>query len=200
MSEIFEVNKDYPSGLKPFLREVIPAVNFLVVGGKKIGMIQRIDETQERNLTNQYEIGSIGPVEIVPGQPSFSLTLEKIKIYKTNALQILMDKGYNEKFGGTVVKDAIKGQMTGDTSTKDKEVFSLIIHNILPFDIEVWELDYSVDTTGNPVDFTLEPDSKSKVVTKYGNCWVRRYSKPISVGNANVVESMDIMCTKISLK
>ncbi len=196
MAENFEKIKDYPSGVVPFTRAVIPAANIISIGGRWIGYVQTIEEAQERPVTEQYEIGSVGVVEILPGQPRYSLSLEKVKVYKNSALQLFMEYGYQEKYGETAIKDAIQGQMVGDTANKNAEVFSLITHNILPFDIEVWELNYNVDLEGNPVDFVLDPASKSKLVTKWLNCWISRYSKPIAQGTINVVERMEITATR----
>lgn len=199
MADAYEKSQDYPAGVVPFTRAVIPAANILFISNKPIGYVQRLDETQERAVDPQYEVGSIGPVELLPRQPAYNLTLEKVKIYSQNALQIAMDLGYSEKYGETTVKDAIKGQLVGDDTSKNREVLSLILHNILPFDLQVWELNYGVDASGNPLDFVLDPFSKSKVVTKYVSCWIKRYTKPITQGNANIIETMELGATKIRI-
>jgi hypothetical protein len=197
--EIYEKNVDYPSGVVPFTRAVIPAANVLVVGGKWIGYAQSIEETQDRPVTPQYEIGSVGPVEILPGQPTYTITINKAKIYQKRLMQVFMDLSYGEKFGETLVKDAIKGQMVGDDTKKNLEVFSLITHNILPIDVEVWELNYGVDAEGAPIDFVLDQSSKSKVTTKYVDCWIGNTTKPIAQGTVNIIETMSLTARKIAV-
>jgi hypothetical protein len=199
MAEIWEKNIDYPQGVKPLTRATIPAANIIVVGGKWIGYIQNIDETQDRPVTEQYEVGSIGPVEILPGQPKYSFTMNKVKVYKKRMLQIFMENGYAEKFGPGYVGSAIEGQMAGNPEDTSQELFSLIIHNILPFDVEVWELNYGVDAEGNPMDWNFAEASKSKVKTKYIGCWISNYSKPINHTNANIVETMNVSARRIGM-
>jgi len=198
MAEVYEKSKDYPAGVVPFNKAVIPAANILTINGKWIGFVQSIEPIQARDVTEQYEVGSIGPVDMLPGQPSYSLKLTKTKIYLHNAMQIFMEQGYQAK--GYEVKDAIKGQMVGDDANKEAEVFSLIIHNILPFDIEVWELNYGVDAEGKPLDFNLDPSSKNKIVEKYVNCWITNYTKPITQGTVNEVESIDLKAQKLKFE
>lgn len=196
---IYEKNVDYPGGVKPFTRQVIPAANIIVVAGKWLGYIQNIDETQDRPVTEQYEVGSVGVVEIIPGQPKYSLTLSKAKVYTARATQIFMDLSYSEIYGETTVKDAITGQMVGDAKNKALEVFSLIQHNILPFNIEIWELNYGVDQEGKPMDFNLDQASKSKIKTKYVDCWISNSTTPVSQGNVNVIETINLSCRKITM-
>jgi hypothetical protein len=199
MAEIFEKNVDYPSGVKPFTRAVIPAANLIRVGGKFIGYVQNIDPTQDRPATEQYEVGSIGPVELIPGQPKYSYSLSHVKVYTNSIMQTFMDLSYAEQFGETAVKDAIQGQMVGDQASKNVEVFNIILHNILPITIEVWELNFGVDAQGNPIDFNLDEVSKDKLKTRYVDGWITSYSKPINQGNINVVETMNVSCRKISM-
>lgn len=195
MAEIYEKNVDYPSGIIPISRAVIPSANIIVIGGIKIGYVQDINETHDRPVTEQYEVGSVGPVELSPGQPKYSFTLNKVKIYGKKLLQIVLDAGYTDKYGGTNVKDAIKNQLTGDH--KDVDVFTLITHNILPFDIQVWELQYSKDASGNPIDFNFDINSKSKVISTYVDCMISNYTKPVAVGNVNEIETMNMSCRRI---
>ncbi len=194
MASIYEKNVDYPSGLVPFTRGVIPAANIIVIGGAKIGYIQNIDETQERPVTEQYEVGSIGPVDMLPGQPKYSFTLSHVKVYTQSMLKVVMALGYS---GGTDVNGAIQGQLSGDN--KDVKVFSLITHNILPFEIQVLELNYGVDSEGDPIDFNLDIDNKKAIITKYKDCWITNYTKPIAQGTVNVVETMSISARKIDM-
>ena len=121
MAEVYEKSKDYPAGVVPFNKAVIPAANILTINGKWIGFVQSIEPTQARDVTEQYEIGSIGPVDMLPGQPAYTLNLQKTKIYLHNAMQVFMEQGYKAK--GYEVKDAIKGQMVGDDANKEAEVF-----------------------------------------------------------------------------
>ena len=50
-----------------------------------IGYVQNIDETQDRPVTEQYEVGSIGPVELLPGQPKYSFSMSKVKVYMSES-------------------------------------------------------------------------------------------------------------------
>ena len=199
MAEIYEKNIDYPQGVKPFTRAVIPAANVIVVGGKWIGYVQNIDETQDRPVTEQYEVGSIGPVELLPGQPKYSFSMSKVKVYNKRLLQVFLENGYAERYGPGYVGDAIKGQMAGDDVDKNNELFSLLIHNILPFNIEVRELNFGVDAEGAPMDWNLAEASKSKTKTKYIDCMISNYTKPISQGNINIVETMNVSARRIAL-
>ncbi len=186
---------DYPTGVVPFTRAVVPQANIMVIGGVTIGYIQTLEEKFERPVNAQYEVGSVGIVEGLPGQPAYTLSVNKLKVYGQNLLKAMMESAYTEN---PSLKTAIKAQIKlgSSGSNPEREVFQLLIHQILPFDIEVRELDYGVSEDGTPNDFNLDVNNKRKLTTVYKNCWLTSGSKSIAQGTDNVVEQTEVFVTR----
>jgi len=196
MATRIDKSVDYPTGVVPFTRGVVPQANILVIGETKIGYIQDITENFDRPVTEQYEVGSVGVVEGLPGQPKYALTLNKTKIYGKNILRACMESA---DFGDIDLQESIKTQLEASgspSSTAQDEVFQLLIHNILPFDIEIWELDYGIGEGDTPNNFVFDIDNKDKLITIYKKCWFTSTSRSISQGSVNIVETANVMVTR----
>jgi hypothetical protein len=184
------------TGAKPVTNATVSTNITIKIGKWVIGYIRSITETQARPATAQYEVGSVGPIDLIPGQPAaVTIACTKVAIYGANLINIIARAINSDSVavaGGTIqpapglsadeTKQALShwlAQRQAATTTGDlTKVFSLA-------DI--------------PVGFTLEVDEvfagdPTKVMkTKYINSWVVRYTRPItSTGDLLVAETCDI--------
>ena len=89
------------TGSKPVNNAVISTNIKIKIGKWIIGYIRNITETQARPANPQYEIGSVGPIDLIPAQPAaVTLACTKIAVYGANLIN--------------VIANAIKSAQTGD--------------------------------------------------------------------------------------
>lgn len=195
MAVDFKKSTDYPSGVVTFSKAVIPAAIIMAIGGVKFGYIQNIEEGFSREVAEQYEIGSVGVVEGLPGQPKYTLRATKLKTYGKSFVKAAYESAFADN---ETLKNNIKAQISAGSSSSsaEDEVFSLLIHQVLPFDLEVRELNYGIGEAGTPEDFNFDIDSKTKLITVYKGCWITNYTKTINQGTVNIVENADIFVTR----
>ncbi len=81
--------RPWPADIKT--RAVIsPQIRFRV-GGKDAGFIQRCEARLARDVTPKYEVGTIGAVDMIPGQPSYALSITSLRFYDANLIQRLLN-------------------------------------------------------------------------------------------------------------
>lgn len=165
----------------------------LAIGQFTIGYARQATETQSREVTPIYEIGSVGVVEMAPGQPKpVTLALEHIAIYGATMINIValaIDSGnlagISAAAGLTTAQTvtALTTWLQAQGTTMDS-IFDLA-HMPIGFTAKVYEQ--------SPVDPTAQQ------ITTYNNCWITRYTRPIkATGDLLVVETMDISAQNTS--
>jgi len=177
------------TGSKPVNNAVISTNIKIKIGSWVIGYIRQITETQARPATAQYEVGTVGPIDLIPGQPAaVTLACTKVAVYGGNMINVIAsaiksaDASVFTAPGLTAseTKTALEywlGQRQGGTADLSK-VFSLADIPI-GFIVEIDEI------------FPADP---SKImVTNYMNCWIVRYTRPIiTTGDLLIAETADI--------
>jgi hypothetical protein len=163
----------------------------LKVGTNVIGYIQNIIETQNRPANATYEVGSLGPVELIPAQPApVTMSLTKMAVYGRNLVNALLR--YAEAVvsspevisggGGlsSVSKASITSWAKGFLAEKGIDSFSGI-HTLADapcgFDIVVEE---------------TSPDG-TLMTTTFHDCYITNYSRPIAAaGNLTIAETATV--------
>jgi hypothetical protein len=180
------------TGSKPVNNAVISTNIKIMIGSWIIGYIRNITETQARPANPQYEVGSVGPIDIIPAQPAaITLACTKVAVYGANLVNVIANAIKSAPTEGGAISPApglsagetVKalnywlGQKQGGTADLAK-VFSLADIPI-GFIVEVDEI-FPVDPT-------------NVMITKYMNCWIVRYTRPIvASGDLLVAEAADI--------
>ena len=170
----------------------------LQVGQWTIGYAKQVTETQSRPVNALYEMGTVGPVEMVPGQPAPpTLALEHTAIYGASLINIIalaVDtgnlSGISAAAGLSIAQTAaalnLWLQQRLGANASFGQIFSLADMPV-GFKAQVRE--------NSPLDPTVV------MITTYHNSWITRYTRPIkATGDLTVVEAMDISCQKITTK
>lgn len=159
-------------------RAVSAATIKIKIGNIAIGYIQTYNETQARDATPLYEVGTVGIIEHQPGQPKYTLTIDKLAVYRINFLKIAMQAGMNSS--NKTLYDAIKSRLPNNDPTID---FSTIVENAIPFDIVVEETD--------PVN------NASILNTTWVDCIITNYTRKINAtGNLTITETVNLSARK----
>jgi len=152
---------------------VSPAIT-IVINGVTMGYIQSLTETQSRPANPIHEVGSTGRIELVPGQPAYNLTANKVAIYKYNLLRIFAGQGVQEND----LYETIKSKLQEVGVNEATSAWSVIVEMPIPFNIQVFETD---------------PFDDSVSVTKYIDCFITNYTRPIdATGNLTITETCNI--------
>jgi len=179
------------TGVRAVTNAVIsPNVEF-IIGQFTIGYIRRLTETQARPVAPIYEVGTVGIVEMAPGQPApITLSAEKVEIYGAPLINVIAkaiasgDLAGVSKAAGLSLDDtktALKQWLNKRLGTDDfGQVFSL--------------QDF-------PVGFVLKaheqhPLDETKVmITTYDNVWCTRSSRAVAAsGDLLVIGTAEMVC------
>lgn len=187
------------TGAKPVNNAVISTNISIKIGLWTIGYIRNITETQARPANPQYEIGTVGPIDMVPAQPAaITLACTKVAVYGANLVNIIANAIKSSKsVGGAITPapgldegetisalDYWLGQKQGKPEGNLATVFSIAD---IPIGFIV------------QLDETFPGDNKKVMVTKYHNCWIVRYTRPIiASGDLLVAEAADINSQYVS--
>ena len=182
------------TGSKPVNNAVISTNIKIKIGQWIIGYIRNITETQARPANPQYEIGSVGPIDLIPAQPAaVTLACTKIAVYGANLVN--------------VIANAIKSAQTGDGAavftawglTAAETASALNYWLGQRQGVASGDLSKVFSLADLPVGFQIEideifPADINKVMkTTYNNCWIVRYTRPIvASGDLLVAETADI--------
>lgn len=159
--------------IRPISRAVVSPAIEVKIGSVIIGYIQEIREVQNYDSNEQYEVGTVGVVELIPTQPNYQLTIRKLGVYHYNAVKVLAQKGIETD----TRYDAIKTLLAAKNHS-DQDMFTSLVHVPIPFDIVVKELDPNEDPTDPAV-----------MATTYKDCRITSYTRPIvASGNLTVAE------------
>jgi hypothetical protein len=186
------------TGSKAVTNAVISPNVELQIGNFTIGYARQVTETQARPVNPIYEIGTVGIVEMVPGQPApVTLSLEHVAIYGAtmiNVIALAIDSG---NLAGI---SAAAGLSAADTAT----ALQIWLQQRLGANATMGDV---FSLSDMPVGFQCKikeqsPISASAVfITTYNNCWITRYTRPVkATGDLLVVETMDISAQSISTK
>jgi hypothetical protein len=186
------------TGTRAVTNAVISPNVELLIGNWPIGYARRVTETQTRPVNPIYEIGTVGPIEMVPGQPApVTLALEKVAIYGATMVGIVAKAIDSGDLAG-VSKAA--GLSLEDTKTALK----VWVQKRLGAGATIGDVTSLADM---PVGFQAKlneghPLDDTKVfITTYNNCWITRYSRPVvSTGDLLVIETMDISAQSVTTK
>lgn len=170
----------------------------LMIGSFPIGYARRATETQSRPVNPVYEIGSVGVIEMVPGQPApVTLALEKVAIYGATLVGIIAKAIDSGDLAGV---SAAAGLSLDDT----KSALRIWVERRLGAGKSLGDVSTLADM---PVGFQCRlneqhPLDDTKVfISTYHNCWITRYTRPIvASGDLMVVEAMDISAQRVSTK
>ena len=181
------------TGSKPVNNAVISTNIQIKIGTWVIGYIRNITETQARPANPQYEVGTVGPIDIIPAQPAaVTLACTKVAIYGGNMINII-GKALNSNNLANI--EAAPGLTQAETKTALS--YWLGQQQGTPGDITAI---FSIAQL--PVGFLIEiderypiPDGSVVMKSEYHNCWVVRYTRPIiASGDLLVAEACDINC------
>lgn len=180
------------TGAKPVNNAVISTNIKIKIGQWTIGYIRNITETQARPANAQYEIGTVGPIDIVPAQPAaITLSCTKIAVYGGNLINVIANAINSAKTEAGAIAPA-PGLTSGETVKA----------------LEYWlgekqgktaDLTKVFSLADIPVGFVVEideifpPTPENVMITQYMNCWIVRYTRPIiASGDLLVAETADI--------
>lgn len=167
----------------------------LQIGTFTIGYATKATEKQTREVNPLYEIGTVGVIEMVPGQPKpVSLSLEHVEIYGATMVGIIAQAIASGNLAGV---SAAAGLSLSDTQA------ALVAWVNARFGAGATIA--SVRTLADmPIGFQCQLNEQSPVdpskqmISTYVNSWITSYSRPIqSSGNLTVVESMEIMAQRV---
>lgn len=184
------------TGSKPVNNAVISTNIKIKIGSWVIGYIRNITETQARPANPQYEVGTVGPIDIVPAQPAaVTLACTKIAIYGGNLINVVANALKSNDLASLTpppgltlaeAQSALKywlGQKQASQKDGDMALVFSLADIPVGFEIECDET-YPVVGTGNKL---------SVMISKYVNCWIVRYTRPIvASGDLLVAETADI--------
>jgi hypothetical protein len=189
------------TGSKPVNNAVISTNIKIMIGTWTIGYIRNITETQARPANPQYEVGTVGPIDIIPAQPAaVTLACAKVAIYGSNLINIIA-RGIN-----SAVKPGSGGESSVFTApglTSDETINGLKYwlgqHQAIQGDGNLANVFSLADL---PVGFIVEiheifpgASTNNVSITKYMNCWIVRYTRPIvASGDLLIAETADINC------
>jgi len=177
------------------VNNAVISTNITVELGKwTIGYIRSITETQARPVNPQYEVGTVGPIDMIPSQPAaVTLACAKVAIYGANLVNVIANAIDTDQ--GTAIftapglsaletQTAMKawlGKYQGQGGGGNlKDVFTL---SALPIGFII------------KINETFSGDANKVLITEYHNCWIVRYTRPIvSSGDLLVAETADINC------
>jgi hypothetical protein len=178
------------TGSKPVNNAVISTNIKIKIGSWVIGYIRQITETQARPANPQYEVGTVGPIDLIPAQPAaITLACTKVAVYGGNLINIIARAIKSADASvftapGLSAAETIKalnywlGAHQGGGAGDLAKVFSLA-------DIPVG---FIVE-----IDETFPADETKIMITHYMNCWIVRYTRPIiASGDLLVAETADI--------
>ena len=164
------------------------------IGKWTIGYIRNITEIQARPANAQYEIGTVGPIDIVPAQPAaITLSCAKIAVYGGNLINVIANaiKSSETETGaitpapGLSAGETLKamqhwlGEKQGTEGEGNLETVFTLADMPVGFIIELNEI--------------FPPNPDSVMITSYMNCWIVRYTRPIiASGDLLVAETADI--------
>jgi len=184
------------TGSKPVNNAVISTNIKIKIGSWIIGYIRNITETQARPANPQYEVGTVGPIDIVPAQPAaVTLACTKIAIYGGNLINVIANALNSNNLASITpppglslaeAQTALKywlgqKQATGGAGGNMKQVFSLADIPV-GFEIQCDEIFPAGTTPGSEI-----------MIAKYINCWIVRYTRPIvASGDLLIAETADI--------
>ncbi|MFW9878519.1 MAG: hypothetical protein ACFFG0_36015 [Candidatus Thorarchaeota archaeon] len=176
----YETIKDIRN-LVPVNRAVSVASIKIVIGGIGIGYIQDYTGNQNRTATPLYEVGTVGIVEHIAGQPTYNVTINKLAVYRINFLKMAAQVGMYKS--NSTLYDIIKAKLKSNDEIID---FSVITEQAIPFDIVVSQKD--------PVDPNT---SAATLTTTWKECVITGYSETVSAtGALTIVENLTLVAKK----
>jgi len=183
------------TGSKPVNNAVISTNIKIKIGTWVIGYIRNITETQARPANPQYEIGTVGPIDIVPAQPAaVTLACTKIAIYGGNLVNVIANALKSNDLASITPGPGLSAEETqaalkywlGQKQAKEADGDMAVVFSLadIPVGFEI-----EIDET-----FPVPSGSNLSVMkSTYVNCWVVRYTRPIvASGDLLVAETADI--------
>jgi hypothetical protein len=170
----------------------------LQIGSFTIGYARRATETQSRPVNPIYEVGTVGIIEMVPGQPApVTLALEHVAIYGATLVGIIAKAIASGNLAGV---SAAAGLSLDDTKT----ALQIWIQKRLGAGRTIADITSIADM---PVGFQCQLneqhplDDTKLFITTYQNCWITRYSRPVvATGDLLTIEAMDITAQRVTTK
>lgn len=164
--------------LVPVNRAVAAASIKMNIGGVLIGYMQDYTGNQNRNVTPLYEIGSVGIVEHIAGQPTYNVTVNKLAVYRINFMKLAAQAGMKAK--NETLYNAIVSRLNSGDSVID---FSTITEQAIPFDILVSQKDPANNT--------------SYLTTTWVDCVITGSSESVSAtGALTIAENITLVARK----
>lgn len=189
------------TGSKPVNNAVISTNIKIMIGTWTIGYIRNITETQARPANPQYEVGSVGPIDMIPAQPAaVTLACTKVAIYGANLLNVIsraINSAITAPTGGQSTIFTAPGLTAAETIAGLK--YWLGQHQGVQGDGDLAKIFSLADL---PVGFIVEiqeifpgASTGNVSITRYMNCWIVRYTRPIiASGDLLIAETADINC------
>lgn len=170
----------------------------LQIGNFTIGYARKATETQARDVTPIYEIGTVGIVEIVPGQPKpVILALEHVAIYGATMVGVVAKAIASGNLAGV---SAAAGLSLDDT----KAALQIWVQKRLGAGRSMGDVSSLADM---PIGFQCQlteqhPTDDTKLfITTYSNCWITNYARPVSAsGDLLTVETLTISAQRVTTK
>jgi hypothetical protein len=181
------------TGNKAITNAVLSPNVELAIGQFTIGYARQVTETQARDVAPVYEIGTVGIVEMAPGQPKpVTLALEHVAIYGATMVNIVALAIASGNMAGISAAAGLTSQQTVAALTTWLQALGTTMSSI--FDLAHMPIGFLAKVyEQSPVD------PSAQMITTYNNCWITRYTRPIkATGDLLVVETMDISAQSTS--
>jgi len=142
------------------------------INGIPVGTLRGFNPSQTRDVQIVREIMTNGGeiVELVPGTPTYSLTLDKVRLYENTLMN---------HFG-----------ISSQDVQKQVRAIDIVETVWTPSDME------NEAVTGS--GFNASGEGKIGRTLTYEECWITNWGKTISSDNVLVVETMTVSCTRIT--
>lgn len=185
------------AGVRPVGRIALAYAYEMRVGNKVVGLIRDITEDHRRDVTPVYELGTVGPVDLAPGQPSFTATGSATKVYTFNLLTTLYALALEDpNLAGAVNMPVIRELINASTRNVNlggiaEQMLSVISGYPIPMDIAMVETrPTAFSPSGGPPITNIGQRSS---ITVYKEAWITRYGKRVNAEgrDAVVVENFE---------
>jgi hypothetical protein len=186
------------TGVKPITNATVSTNIQILLGTSIIGYIRTLTESQTRPATSLYEIGTVGIVEQIPGQPGpVTLAVTKVATYHKNLINAIASLLNIDSVSDIDNWDIPRGMTATDVKNALTTWYGKMSTVTTPQ--AVYALQYL------PLGFTLKVTETNPAevdqITTYHGCFITRYSRPIvSSGELVVAETADISARYVDYK
>jgi len=168
----------------------------VVVGTNVVGYIQQLVEAQSRPANPTYEVGSMGIVELIPGQPApVTLNITKLAVYGQNLIQAFMQYTNADETVATPEVVSSGGGLASVSSSSVRAWANAYVQGKSLTNISAIQV-----LSDAPVGIVIKveehaPDGLGLMTTTYHDCFFTTYGKTVAAsGNLTITETATLTC------